>query len=290
MKHTWSITLLLLGLFLLSHLIGFFIIKHYLPDNQALPFNIEKPNIEPNISYIPIITSIIVATLLALILAKFQAFRLWKFWFLLSIIFTLTLALGAFVSDWIALIIAIAAGLWKTFKPNPIIHNVTEVFVYGGLAAIFVPVLDFKSVSILLILISIYDMIAVWKTKHMVSLAQFQNQTKVFAGLLIPYGRKENVLPNKKIQSGVTYTKVHIIENQAMLGGGDIGFSLLFSGVILKSTIGIIPALIVSLCAAAALFGLFMIAEKKKFYPAMPFLTLGCFIGYMIIHYGLHYL
>jgi len=31
-----------------------------------------------------------------------------------------------------------------------------------------------------------------------------------------------------------------------------------------------------------ALFSLFMYAKKNKFYPAMPFLTAGCFIGFLI--------
>ena len=76
--------------------------------------------------------------------------------------------------------------------------------------------------------------------------------------------------------------KVGKTHREAILGGGDIAFPLLFSGVILK-TMGFLPAIITSLTAAIALLILFVAAEKKKFYPAMPFITLGCFIGYAAV-------
>ena len=47
--------------------------------------------------------------------------------------------------------------------------------------------LTLKQASILLVLISIYDMIAVWKSKHMITLAKFQLDTKSFAGLAMNY-------------------------------------------------------------------------------------------------------
>ena len=126
------------------------------------------------------------------------------------------------------------------------------------MVAVFAPVLSVSTVFILLILISIYDMIAVWKTKHMVKLAKFQTKMKVFAGLLVPYGKK-----------------------MAILGGGDIGFTLLFAGVVLLST-GWIDALIIVLSVSIALGLLLFLSKKDRFYPAMPYLTVGCFIGYFI--------
>ena len=67
----------------------------------------------------------------------------------------------------------------------------------------------------------------------------------------------------------------------AMLGGGDMGFPLLFAGVIFKTS-GIYPSLILVATTTIALFGLFYFADKKKFYPAMPFVSIGCFVGYFI--------
>ena len=68
----------------------------------------------------------------------------------------------------------------------------------------------------------------------------------------------------------------------AILGGGDIGFPLLFAGVAMK-VFGF-KALIVSGFATLSLLFLFWMSEKKKFYPAMPFLTAGCFLGYAVLN------
>ncbi|MBS3145707.1 hypothetical protein J4414_02800 [Candidatus Woesearchaeota archaeon] len=110
-----------------------------------------------------------------------------------------------------------------------------------------------------MILISIYDMYAVWKSKHMIKLAKFQSKLKTFAGLFIPYEKNK----------------------AAILGGGDIAFPLLFAGVVLLEK-GLYPSILIIVYSALALFLLFLFGKKKKFYPAMPFISLGCFLGYLV--------
>ncbi len=46
--------------------------------------------------------------------------------------------------------------------------------MYTGIAILFVPILNVFWMIILLIVISIYDAYAVWKSKHMVKMANFQ--------------------------------------------------------------------------------------------------------------------
>lgn len=260
MKHDLRITILLIALFLAAQFIGLIILKPYTVEEKPLPYNIERPHFEEKTSFIWLVLVIAVATLFAFFLAKMQATSLWKLWFFVSVIFTLSIAFSSFINSIAALIIASVLAFFKVFKVNIIIHNITELFIYGGLAAVFVPILGITSISILLLVISLYDYIAVRKTKHMVALAKFQTKIRIFAGLLIPYGKNK----------------------EAILGGGDIGFPLIFAGVAMK-TMGI-KALVIPLFAAAALTLLLIKSEKKKFYPAMPILTLGCFIGYGIAY------
>src|SRR3989344_4086095 len=284
MKHTLKITSLLVFLFLLTQLVGLKIISNYITVKEVvkeetfiedgkvmvkkvvvkeevfdeLPYGIERPDMKEKTSYLQIIFAMVVATVLALILLKFQAMRLWKLWFFLSVFFTLLIAFNAFVNQAFALILALIFASFKTFKNNVVIHNFSELFIYGGLAVIFVPVVNIFSIIIILFFISIYDYIAVWKTKHMVRLAKFQARIKLFSGLLIPYGNKS-----------------------AILGGGDMGFPLIFSGVLFK-TYGW-NAMIAVLTSTMALAYLLIKSEKSKYYPAMPFLTVGCLIGFVII-------
>lgn len=280
MKHDLSITVTIVLLFLTSHFIGLFIIKHYLPAEENLPLGIQKPKLKEETSYIPIFLTIIIATVIALILIRLGALRIWKTWYFLSILLTLLIAFAAFTPEIIALVMAFVFSLIKIFKPNIIIHNFTEVFIYGGLAAIFVPILSIFSIIVLLLLISVYDVIAVWKTKHMVSMAKFQTKSKMFAGIFIPYGKKQVIEQYKNKNNKISNERT--IHRQAILGGGDIAFPLIFSGVMLKN-FGFLPALITSFTAALALLFLFSIAKKKKFYPAMPFITAGSLVGYFIV-------
>jgi len=293
MKHTLKITIILVLVFLIAQIVGLAVVNKYI-DHKAteetgkvtfskLPFNMERPPIEEKTSFIFILSAILIGTLIVLLLVRFRKKNLWKLWFLFAVIVCLAIAFSAFVAQQIALLLAIVLALYKVFKPNIWIHNLTEVFIYGGLAAIFVPIMNLFAVFALLILISIYDMIAVWKSKHMIKLAKFQTASKVFAGLFIPYGGKMNApAPSKHT------TKVKV--KNAILGGGDIGFPLLFAGVVMKDLMlvnsvaaGFLKTLIIPLVVSVALLILFIKGEKNKFYPAMPFLTIGCFVGYLVV-------
>lgn len=257
MKHTLKITLILILLFLLSQLIGLVVVNGYLVED--LPYNIERPEWSEKESGINIITMIIFITIIAFIIMKFNLLKLWKTWFFIAVLVTLSISFSVFINSLLAFIAALIFAILKIFRNNVYIHNFTEVFIYGSIGAIFVPLLNIMAVSILLILISVYDYIAVYKIKHMVGLAKFQSKARLFAGLFIPYGK-----------------------NSAILGGGDMAFPLLFTGVVMKS-FGI-KALIITMMVTLALSLLLFKSEKKKFYPAMPFLSIGCFIGLGLLY------
>ena len=294
MKHTLKVTFILLFLFFMSQLVGLIITNSYI-DHKAteetgkvtfvdLPYDMERPPVEQKSSFVFILMAILVGTVLVLLLIRFKKTFLWKIWFFLAVLLTLSIALSAFMNSIIAFLLSLILAVYKIFRPNVIVHNITEVFVYGGLAAIFVPIMNLFAVFVLLILISVYDFIAVFKIKHMVKMAKFQTKSKVFAGLLIPYKREKD---KGKIVNGI---KVKKSVKTAILGGGDIGVPLLFAGVVMKGLMleqgvlaGFLKTLIIPIFATIALYILFLKGEKNKFYPAMPFLTAGCFIGYFII-------
>ena len=280
MKHNFRVTLILVMLFLLSQLVGLTVISQYITveevvkeveidgvkqeiivqvqDWEILPYGIERPEVNEDRSYIGIIISILIATLLALMLIKLEARFLWKIWFFLSVWFTLSIAFNAFVFQGLAIGLALLFAIGKIFKNNVYLHNFTELFIYGGLAVIFVPILSLVSIFVLLLLISLYDMYAVWKSKHMIKMAKFQAKMKLFAGLLVPYGKKKT----------------------AILGGGDLGFPLLFTGVVFKNSGW--EALLIVFATTIALWVLLIESKKNRYYPAMPFIFVGCIVGYLL--------
>jgi len=299
MKHTLKITLILLGLFFISQIIGLAVINAYLekkvtitPEGEevveviekGLPLNMSRPEFEKETSLLAyLIVAILIVTVLVLILLKFGKFLVWKLWYFLAIWLCLGIALAAFMNHIIAIILGFLMASYKVFRPALIIQNLTEVLIYGGLAAIFVPIKAMTVFSgiLLLVLISVYDYIAVYKTKHMIKLAKFQSKLKMFAGLIIPYK-----LGKLRRKGKAKLVKVRT----TVLGGGDIGFPLIFAGVVMKGLmltnvmwLGFLKVLIIPVFTTLSLLYLLLKAEKKKFYPAMPFLTVGCLLGWFII-------
>lgn len=275
-----------MALFAAAQLIGLVVIDKYLVKSDEgvswknLPsvagVSVERPDVAPSVSIWYILVAVIVGTVLILLLVKFGKVLLWKLWFLLAIVMCLTIAFGSFLTGAWAFSLALVLGVWKVVRPNIVVHNVTELFVYGGLAAIFVPILNVFYAFVLLIALSFYDMYAVWKSKHMVSMAKFQTKSGIFAGLLIPYSYKMPEVKSKRKQK-----KVERQVRTAVLGGGDIGFPLILAGTVFVSY-SMNAALLVAAGATLSLVCLLLASKKDRFYPAMPFLTAGCALGFVI--------
>jgi presenilin-like A22 family membrane protease len=139
----------------------------------------------------------------------------------------------------------------------------------------------------LLILISIYDLWAVWHSGIMQKMAKYQiDKLKIFAGFLIPEISKQVKMKFQKMKKlGKKRNKVQI--NIALLGGGDVVFPLIMAGVVLRkfgftNLLGMqlpVASLLIVLGATLGLTGLLIFGKRKKPYPAMPFISAGIFIA-----------
>jgi|SRR3989344_4027509 len=307
MKHSVKITIILLGMFFLAQLIGIWVVNSYSPEikqvtdengtvtnvtSYNLPYGMEPPqDINPKASLISIIIAIAIAIVAMFLLMKFGATLFLRLWFFIVIVLALGIAINAIVKSLpyasiIALVISLPLAYFKVFQRNIVVHNLTELFIYPGIASIFVPLLNIWTIVALLILISLYDMYAVWHAGFMQKMAKYQIKTlRVFSGLFIPYmGRKEReLIKNARISKSSMKKAKKIKINIAILGGGDIVFPIILAGVVLR-TLGILPAIIISIGATLALAFLFYISEKGKFYPAMPFISIGCFIALVVAY------
>ena len=303
MKHTFKITIALVLFFFLAQFTGLLVVNHYIDHKKTietkkvvmkpLPYGLERPEVKnQSTSFIYIAIAIFIGTILVLLLIKFNKPIIWKLWFFATVWITLSIAFAAFLNNIVAAVLALILSLLKLYKPNVITQNLSEIFIYGGLAAIFVPIINLFAAFMLLILMSVYDYISVFKTKHMIKLAKFQSKSNVFAGLLIPYERgKASAMAAPKRDTGkmqkVAPKAKHSV---AVLGGGDIGFTLIFAGVVMKGLMleeavlaGFLKTLIIPVFVSIALLMLLIKGQENKFYPAMPVLSLGCLIGYLVV-------
>jgi presenilin-like A22 family membrane protease len=295
MKHNVKITAILLTMFIVSQLIGIYVVNHYLSDQNPLPFGMASPKIENQSDYVSIfpsiITAFVFAILLFFILAKFKIQSVLRLWFFLVVVIALSIFFFSLTSRFdtviysipmIATLIAIPLAIVKIYGRNFIVHNATELLIYPGIASVFVPLLNVWTIVALLIVISVYDAWAVWHSGIMQKMAKYQmTQLKVFSGFFIPYASKkvrQQIANWKKTLSKSKLAKKRIKVSVAILGGGDVVFPIITAGVMMR-TLGIWAALLVVLGATLGLAYLFFVAEKKKFYPAMPFITAGILAG-----------
>jgi presenilin-like A22 family membrane protease len=294
MKHDLKTTLLLLLIFVLAQITGLALVNK---DIAAVSEQGEithqdtvigkRPQTEGAGSLTFMLAAILVGTLLVLLIIRFRQVYFWKLWFFLAVWIAAGVALGVIFSAPTALIIALVLAIIKVWRHNVFFHNITEILMYAGIAVLLVPIFDVFYSAILLLVISAYDVYAVWKSKHMVKMAKFQTESKLFAGLFIPYKRVQESKP----LLGAKTVKVVRKRKTAILGGGDIAFPLIFSGAVMESLISggldrivaLYETLIITAATTVSLFFLFAFAKKDKFYPAMPFVTAGCILGYLII-------
>ena len=309
MKHRLAITLTLLAMFLVTQFIGLFVVNAYAPEstfNQTtgelimvqnnLPFGLQAPEEQAEPSLLSLIISFALAFSLIFVLMKYKWKMAIRIWFFTVIVLALAIAINAILNyssltniSIVALAIAVPLAFLKIFRPNMYVHNATELLIYPGIAAVFVPILTPYSIIALLILISLYDAWAVWKSGIMQKMAKFQmDELKIFGGFLIPSTSEKVKIQiekiktkykNKKMPKSIKEKKFRV--NLAILGGGDVVFPIITAGVFMRAY-DIIPALFIIFGALAGLVSIFVFSQKGKAYPAMPYITTGIFAGLLI--------
>ncbi|MFH0870155.1 MAG: presenilin family intramembrane aspartyl protease [archaeon] len=318
MKHGLRITIFLMLFFVLAQLAGLALVGMSIKDRVV---NLETGETslvhdETSLGPVPefsgfgaftyVVIGVAVGTLLVLLIIRFKKLNLWKIWFFLAVFTAMSISIGVLVKQfYVVFAIAFVLAALKILRPNVVIHNLTEVLMYAGIAVFLVQVFNHNVLwaSLLLLAIAVYDFIAVFKSKHMVTMATFQADNKLFAGLFIPYVTKRtdgratavktetsNITAGKKVLPKDFKPGLEERKN-AVLGGGDIAFPLIYTGIVVEKLVvdGMTKAsalgfgLIITLTTTIALALLFTFAQKDKFYPAMPIISAGCFVGYGMI-------
>jgi len=305
MKHNLKITIILLAMFVITQFIGLYVVNFYSPmkivdgvsqnvSAPDLPYGLEPPEFQTQKEYFAvfpfIITAFVIAVLIMFFLSKFDWEFILKLWFFIVVAIALGISLNVALNKFqyaaiIAFIIALPLAYIKIYKQHFFVHNFTELLIYPGIAAVFVPLLNIWTITALLILISVYDIWAVWHSGFMQKMAKYQiKKLNVFSGFFVPYASKRMKAKIKKMKMTLNkkqLEKKKIRVNVAILGGGDIIFPIITAGVMLK-TLGVYHSLFILAGATCGLAYLFFFAEKKKFYPAMPFITAGIFTGMIL--------
>ena len=211
-------------------------------------------------SVIPIFAYIIVVTALLLVLIKYRLGKIIPLIVYLGLfgglLFTLSGLFGQTLGA-IATIIFFAYAIWK--RNNMQVTNIMLIFAIPWIGSWLGASLSFWPALILLVGLAIYDLIAVFGTKHMVTLAE-EAKGKIPLMVGVPAG-----------------------ERMMGLGTGDLAIPLMFTISVLADT-NLTTAITTSLGGLLGLTLLFAYILNKKdvVLPALPPLAAGLILGYLV--------
>ncbi len=233
----------------------------------------------PEISFWKFIFNFLLATLLIFLIVHFVKIKkkrkiLFKLFFIFSVFMGGILTLSAWMSDISSLMLMLALIIWWCKYPSVLIQDICIVLGIAGVGSVLGLTLNPNTVIIFLIIFSIYDLIAVYKTKHMIEMAKEMIESRAVLGLIIPSDITGFRGELKEIKPGGRFL---------VLGGGDIAFPLFLCCSMVPY--GILKSLVV---ACFSLFGLsisflfFLSQKERKPIPALPPIALFSIIGFLI--------
>ncbi|NQE54453.1 hypothetical protein C5S29_12750 [ANME-1 cluster archaeon GoMg3.2] len=210
-------------------------------------------------------------TALILLVLKFGGDKLVQFIMLAAVAVTMYYVMAVLVPyGYVPILITIALTVLLYIYPEWYILDATGLVIGGGAAAMFGISLDILPVILLMILLAIYDAISVYKTKHMVSLAESIVEMRLPILFVLP--RKRNFSIVKNSDMGEAF----------FMGLGDaIIPSMLVVSAFVNYT-SAAPALGAALGTLAGYAVLSRIAGRGKPHAGLPFLNSGAIIGFVI--------
>lgn len=260
------------GIFLLCQILSLVLAIHFIPQNLQLTIVDKNPNSVWNALFI--VGYIIFFTIVLLVLKKL--FKSGNFLFIfetLALFSGISLVFSVVVSPLLANLSAIYLLLLKySFKKETIYtkwyNNVLLAVAISGAATVIGLSLGIIPVIVLLVLLAIYDLVAVFYTKHMVTLADMIITKKVSLIFLLPSKKREY-----------------------KLGGGDIVIPAVVSTslfmLLIKTQTLLFSILAVVSMWLASIIGLFMtfyILDKyKKKVRALPALPIQVVLMILVI-------
>lgn len=201
---------------------------------------------------------------------------LFKVVFILAIFSGTNIVASVFLDFGIALLVALFLVLLTLFFSRVWVHNLAMVLALAGIGAVFGLSLKPVEAVILLALLSFYDIWAVYKTKHMVQLAEGMIRAGAISGVIIPPSHKELFSHTRSVVPG---------SDSMILGSGDIIFPLVLSASVLAATSSLIYAILVTIFSCLGLFLmhlLFVSQTERKPMAALPPIATASIVGYLV--------
>lgn len=181
----------LIIIFVITQLIGLFVGTQLIQENVKATIVSENP--EDPINAIALMAYILVVTgILLLAIKVIKGKYIFKSLELLAIFGTSLIVFGSFIPSVIFVLgISLFLVLLRiVFSKNILLRNITSTISIAGVGALIGVSLGILPILLFIILLSAYDLIAVFKTKHMITLAKNITQKNLSFTVALPTKEK----------------------------------------------------------------------------------------------------
>lgn len=237
----------------------------------------ENPSDPLNIIYIFFV--ILVFTALILLIARYRKdvvkylILLLFFVSALSIFDAFFYFLNTSLSSLLALAVALIMLVLLIKHPEWYVVDFFGVFLAGGIAALFAISLSIELILIFLVALAVYDALSVYKTKHMVTLAETLTTSNLPLLLVVP--KKASFSYKKPHSFGGERDAVYMGLGDLIIPGILIAFAYLERGLF---------GFAATLVGALAGYVILMILVARGPQPGLPYLNGGVIAAYALIH------
>lgn len=259
-------SLIFLSVFILG-IITTFRIKQFLKV-QSIP----QINFPEFIFYFFLVT--IIVFFISFLKSKKGKSTFFKIFFFFAISFGSIITLSVFFGDLMSLFLIFLLIALFLKKPSILLHNFLLILATAGVGSILALRLKSEIIILLLIIFSIYDFIAVYKTKHMQKIAKAMIKAGSPLAFIIPSKIEDFKKETKRMEVGKEFL---------FLGGGDIVFPLILCCSLVP--INIFYSLFLAIFSYFGLsfsFYIFFFQRKRKPIPALPPIALLVIVGFIL--------
>jgi presenilin-like A22 family membrane protease len=264
----------LIVLFLITQILGLAVGFQLIPQEEVRAHLVSEDP-EDVANPIALIAYILVMTGVLLLIIHFITGRL-LYWLLkgletLAVLGTSIIVFGSFFNALITIILSLGLVVSRIiWKKHVLLRNISSTIAVAGVGALIGVSFGILPVVVFIILLSVYDLIAVFKTKHMVTLAKGVTQKNLAFTFALP-------------------TKEHTFE----LGTGDMVIPLTFAVSVLNATkvslpleMRLIPAAVILIASLAGLIWTINFSAKKigRALPALPPQTVLMVLAYALVY------
>ena len=227
---------------------------------------------------------ILVFTGLLLLAMKLKRGWIISGFILLSIAVSIYYVMAAFMSPLLAIAPTLVIMLLLHFYPEWYIIDAFGILVCAGISSLFGVSMTIPPTLLLLVVLAVYDAISVYKTRHMISLAEGAIKIKAPLLFVVPKSRDYSFRKDQEISNSSEETKKRgayflglgdaiiptilvISASWSLPAGGFYGLSLPVLGAMLGTYLG---------------FLLLMTTSRDRPQAGLPFLNSGVILGFLM--------